>query len=349
MRKIQVYGIGNPLIDAIVDCCDEELESFALKKGTMNLVEPSRVEELLSLLKQREFSYSSGGSCPNTMIAMSGLGTKTAFSGALGSDELGKRYEQQLIDHQVVSCVSTHPGSTGTSLIMVTPDAERTMNTHLGVCGSFGIPHVHFDKIEDAEYFYFTGYMWDRESQKEAIKKALIHARESNTKVVFDAADPLVVERNRDDFLFLLKNHVDIAFANRKEGELLFGSSEPEESAQALSRLVQLGVIKDGSSGSLIVTGDGEISRIEAIKAEKVVDTTGAGDIYAAGFLHALCSGLSPLEAGKIASFTATRIIGQTGARLDENDVEIIKAFIDEKSSSYREALGRKETAEIYT
>jgi len=343
MRKIQVYGIGNPLIDVIVDCCDEELKSFALEKGTMNLVEPSRVEELLSLLKQREFFYSSGGSCPNTMIAIAGLGTKTAFSGALGSDKLGKRYEQQLIDHQVVSCVSTHPGPTGTSLIMITPDAERTMNTHLGVCGSFGVPHVHFCKIEEAEYFYFTGYMWDRESQKAAIKKALIHARESDTKVVFDAADPLAVERNRDDFLFLLENHVDIAFANRGEGELLFGCSRAEESAQALSRLVQLGAIKDGASGSLVVTGDGEISRIEAIKAEQVVDTTGAGDIYAAGFLHALCKGLSPLEAGTIASYAATRIIGQMGARLGKNDVANIKAFIDGKSSSYRTSFEPKE------
>lgn len=343
MRKIQVYGIGNPLIDAITDCCDEELKSFALKKGTMNLVEPSRVEELLSLLGQREFSYSSGGSCPNTMIAMAGLGTKTAFSGALGSDELGERYEQQLIDHKVVSCVSTHPGSTGTSLIMITPDAERTMNTHLGVCGSFGTPHVHFDKIAEAEYFYFTGYMWDRESQKAAIKKALMHAREHGTKVVFDAADPLAVERNREDFLLLLKNHVDIAFANRREGELLFGSSEPEESAQALSGLVQLGVIKDGSSGSLIVTGDGEISRIEAIPPDKVVDTTGAGDIYAAGFLHALCGGLSPLEAGTIASFAATRIIEQTGARLGETDVELIKAFIDENSTFSGSSFQQKE------
>jgi sugar/nucleoside kinase (ribokinase family) len=338
MDPIDVYGIGNPLIDVVVSCSDDELAELKLAKGTMHLIEPERGEEILASLTHKEKQYSPGGSCPNTMIALANFGSKTALGGMVGTDELGGIYRDQLLGHGVHSNLSVHEGATGTSIVMVTPDSERTMNTHLGTCQYFSRYEVSFEAIDAAEYLHFTGYMWDTESQKDAILAAVAHAREAETPVVFDLADPFAAERNRDEFLELIRDHVDIVFANQREAELLCETADPQDSVRQLAKLAEVATVKDGASGSYIKERGGPLIEVPAATAEPV-DTTGAGDIYAAGFLRRLCTGGSLQDAGAFASYAAAQIIEQVGAQFTGERRELIREA--QHDGSWRLALQR--------
>lgn len=324
MGAVTVYGIGNPLIDVVVTCTDEEIETFGLAKGTMHLIDPERGASLLAALAGKEKRYSCGGSSPNTMIALATFGTTSALGGTLGNDELGGIYVEQLRSFGVESRVSTAEGATGTSIIMVSPDSERTMNTHLGVCQRFCREEVDFELVEAADYLHFTGYMWDTEPQQEAIAAAVERARATSTTIVFDVADPFAVKRNRKDFLSLIDGAVDIVFANRREAELMLDTDRAAVAAERLAEHTALAIVKDGADGSYIAERGGRCLHIPADVVEPV-DTTGAGDMYAAGFLHGLASGGTIQDAGSFASLVAARIITQTGAQLSRDSADSIR------------------------
>jgi sugar/nucleoside kinase (ribokinase family) len=336
MNSPVVFGIGNPLIDILLDCTDEELEHFDLAKGTMQLIDPRRGEEILGALTHKEKHYSPGGSCPNTMIALATFGTPSTLAGTVGDDDLGEIYHKRLQSHHVRSDLTAHPGPTGTSIIMVTPDAERTMNTHLGVCRHFSTQDVDFGAIEQAEYLYFTGYMWDTENQKDAIRNAVATAERSGTRVVFDVADPFAVERNRDAFLTLIADHVDIAFANRSEAAIMFGVDQAERGVERLSELCTVAVVKDGADGSY-VREQGAATQYIAPTAATPVDTSGAGDTYAAGFIHGIAQGGSLRDAGCFASYVAGEIIQLTGAQFTADVRRNIQTA--EEDGSWKEAV----------
>lgn len=337
MADVDVYGIGNPLIDVLVNTSEDELSDFGLAKGTMHLIDPARGEELLASLTQKEKRYSCGGSCPNTMIALAAFGAQTALAGKIGTDDLGKIYDDRLSAHGVKSNLKTHEGPTGTSIIMVTPDSERTMNTHLGTCQHFTKDDVDYDAIEKARFFHFTGYMWDTEPQKEAVVAGIEKAKANGTTVVFDVADPFAAERNRDEFVQLIREHVDIVFANAREAELLLEISDPKEAAQELGKHVQFAIVKAGADGSFEKEQGEPIRHIPAAPAENIVDTTGAGDVYAAGFLFGLIKDCSAADAGAFAAYVASKIIQQVGAQFDENtSAEIRNAFATE---SYKDTV----------
>ncbi len=318
MSAACVYGIGNPLMDVLVRLSDEDFSRFELEKGTMALIEPYRGEEILSSLAHLERLYSPGGSCPNTMIALATFGTTSALSGTVGLDELGKIYADRLRANQVESRLATRTGPTGTSIILVTPDAERTMNTHLGVCRHFSKHDLDRDALAEADYLYFTGYMWDTDSQKEAVRAAIEHAEAHDTGIVFDVADPAAVQRNRAAFLELIENHVDIALANRREAEILLGSGDVREGVRRLAEIAGVGVVKNGADGSYVQPAGHPATRIAATAAQ-AVDTSGAGDTYAAGFLHGLAEGGSIEEAGCFASYVSGEIIKTTGAQFTKD------------------------------
>ncbi len=336
MSSVRVYGIGNPLIDALVHCRDEEFAQFDVAKGTMELIDPERGEEILASLADKEKHYSPGGSCPNTMIALATFGTSSALSGMVGDDELGGIYEERLRSHHVISDLSSHRGATGTCIIMVTPDGERTMNTHLGVCRHYGTSDLDVKAVGAADYLYFTGYMWDTESQKGAIRTAVQVAADSDTQVVFDVADPFAVERNRDEFIDLISEHVDIAFANKSEAEILFNVDAAEAGAARLSELCDIAVVKDGWSGSF-VKERGERAQHIAATAASPVDTSGAGDTYAAGFIHGIAQGGSLRDAGCFASYVAGEIIQLTGAQFTEEVQQTIQSA--SRDGSWKEAV----------
>ncbi len=323
---LKVYGIGNTLIDIFSNAEDSELIRLGLHKGTMHLINLERRAELLDFVKSASPYYSCGGSAPNTLITLSLFGIKTALAGKIGKDEYGRIYEEKLAELDIIPELKTCSSSTGSSIILITPDSERTMNTYLGANREFCEEDINPDLIAAAEYFYFTGYMWDTENQKRAILKTIEIAEKNNTKIIFDVADPFAVSRNREDFLDLIKKHAYITFANGEEARILFDNYDAGECAKSLGKLCPVAAVKNGKHGSYIAA-DNKILTIP-VKGKTPVDTTGAGDTYAAGFILGLCRDYSLYDSALLASFLAGEIVQKHGAQ-----------FSDKKASSLNELL----------
>ncbi len=328
MGAVSVYGIGNPLIDVLADIEDHELVDLSLEKGTMRLVDDAHADRILTVLGAREKLYASGGSCPNTMNTLSVLGVSSALAGCIGDDELGGIYIDGLRDDGVTSEVAQVDAPTGSSLVLISPDGERTMCTRLGACQRFSPEHVDHARVRDARMLHFTGYMWDTESQKSAVTAAIETARANDTTVVFDVADPMAVDRYRDDFRALIRGSVDILFANRTEACALLDDASfgAREAARELSSWCGIAAVKDGKHGSSIGL-DGETSSVP-VAPVNAIDTTGAGDNYAAGFMYGLLAGESPGEAARYASRIAARVVGQRGSQFRGDARSSVRAEI---------------------
>lgn len=314
MSTIDIYGIGNPLIDIIAPAGDDDLQILGLDKGIMRLVDLGERAKILNHIQGREISYSCGGSCPNTMIFLSALGTGTALAGKIGTDDFGERYADNLPEANLTSQLKVGSGATGSSIILVSPDSERTMNTYLGANREFSREDMDGDVVSRARFLYFTGYMWDTEPQKNAVLSAIDICKSRGGTVVFDVADPFAVDRNLDEFRRLIHEKVDIVFANREEAKLLFGTESAQDAARRLADLCELAIVKDGSAGSYVSRNGSEQIHIPA-RVVHAVDTTGAGDMYAAGFLYGVCSGMGDRDAGICASYLASRIVETWGAQ----------------------------------
>lgn len=337
---VSVFGIGNPLIDVVFRVTEKDLETLALDKGIMHLVSQERQQEILHHFREQTPQLRPGGSAPNTLLALAGLGIPAVICGKIGNDEFGMTYDAQVAAYGITSRLVRGDGATGSSIILVTPDGERTMNTHLGMCQEFGVDDLDEEllrlSVRGGGFFYFTGYMWDTESQKAAIRRAMVLTREVGGRVVFDMADPFAVERYRDDFLDLLRNEVDVVFANRREASLLFGASGDTELVQRLLEMVSLGAIKTGRDGSLVAHRIGQSGEggalgsvlLEKIDAREITprDTTGAGDMYAAGFLAGLARGETPRRCGEIAGFLAEEIIQHVGAQFEIEELRDVSS-----------------------
>ena len=328
-QKPRVYGIGNPLIDIIVQVTEQELEYLGIHKGTMHLIDERRRSELLSHIKHKKLAYSCGGSCPNTIITLAALGIESSLAGKVGSDEYGTIYKERLqslsVHDELVICKQEH---TGSSIILLTPDSERTMNTYLGANRLFEKTDICEQTVKSADYFHFTGYMWDTELQKTAVLRALELAHDADTKVSFDIADPFAVGRNRDAFLSLITDHAHVVFANSEEARILFNNYDAYECCKSMGKLCETAIVKNGKMGSYI-SHKRKITRIPVQGPVTPTDTTGAGDIYAAGFLYGLCREL-PLEtAGYIASVLAGEIIQHRGAQFTEVQAFALKQQLE--------------------
>mgnify|MGYP006297905287 CR=1 FL=1 len=317
--QYHVYGIGNPLIDIVSQAKDEDLSQLDINKGIMHLIDLPRRRKILQHLAGRGVVHSCGGSAPNTMIA----------------------------SHGVTSRIGMGDGSTGSSIILVTPDYERSMNTYLGMCREYERSDVDEELVRQSRFLYFPGYMWDTEKQKDAVLHAVSVAEEAGCTVVFDAADPFAVERNREVFLELIENHASVVFANRRETELLFGTSDPEDGVSRLAEICDVAAVKIGKDGSLVRgrelshtaaeaagkpdAGSRETTKTIRIPAHpaEVSDTTGAAAMYAAGFLYGLATGMGLEASAKVAGYMAARIIERTGAQFDAEQMQAIRDAVE--------------------
>ena len=321
-----IYGIGNPIVDIIFHVSDDEIKALGLKKGTMSLVSKNRQAEIVNYLKIKNALVFPGGSAPNTIIACCGLGIPSALSGKIGGDKFGKIYLDQIKKHNVISRVVKGKGSTGTSVVLITPDAERTMNTHLGMCREFNEKDIDEELLRNSSFLYFTGYMWDTESQKKAIQKAVKIAKSSNLKICFDVADPFAVERNRESFLEFIKNNVDIVFANQPELSILFKSKKVDDTINKLMNIVKCGAVKLGKEGSIVFNNYNKSQIKPSLILAK--DTTGAGDMYAAGFLSSFFKTNDYKSSGIAGSALAEEVIQIDGAQLSKNRMKEIRSKI---------------------
>jgi sugar/nucleoside kinase (ribokinase family) len=323
--RYDVAGLGNPLVDILAEVDDEFLRLNGLNKGIMHLIEKEESRRLIGLLKGRKTEMESGGDCPNTITTLARLGLNAAFTGKVGYDELGGVFEARIAEKGVHSFLRKDRVDTGTSVILITPDKERTMNTHLGACREYGKEDLPMEMIENSSIFYFTGYMWDTQGQKEAAREAIRVARAKGVRVAFDVADPFAAERYREDFLSIIGRDVDILFANAHEARILTGCGT-EDCARSLGELCPLVVVKNGEAESFI-SHEGRIETVASFKTD-VRDTTGAGDNFAAGFLFGLVKAFPVESCGRVASFVASKTIEKVGAQAPENIKNLVEGLI---------------------
>lgn len=311
--KYDVYGLGNPLVDVIVHVDDELHRELGLEKGTMNLVDMERQSLILDKTKSKTPLIALGGSCANSMVMIAQLGGKAAFCGNLGNDELAKEYQDQLIKAGVDSHTSAGMGMTGSTVILVAPDAERTMNTHLGQCQELTKEAVNLEAIKLSKYLYVEGYLWDTPKQQEAVLHALQHAKEHGVQIALSLSDAFVVSRHKDAFSKLLQDYVDLVFCNEMEAGHMTDETDPEKMIEKLHQWVPHVVLTLGKNGSRVML-DGQTYQIDAVTVD-AIDTTGAGDSFAAGYLFGLTQGYEIHEAGRLASNSAAAVVAQMGPR----------------------------------
>ena len=315
MSDFDVLCIGNAIVDIIAQCDEAFLAENGIVKGAMNLIDTARAEELYA--RMGPALEASGGSAGNTAAGIASLGGRAAFFGKVARDQLGRIYTHDIRAQGVAFDTEPLPGEppTARSMIFVTPDGERSMNTYLGACVELGPEDVEADKAAGAKVTYFEGYLWDPPRAKEAIRLTASHAHKAGREVSMTLSDPFCVDRYRDEFLDLMRSGtVDIVFANESELKSLYQTASFEAGLDAIRRDCKIAAVTRSEKGSVIVAG-GETIVIEASRIERLVDTTGAGDLYAAGFLFGYTAGLDLKHCGDLGSLAAGLVIQQIGPR----------------------------------
>ena len=309
---MKIIGIGNAIVDVICKVEDQYLTDNKLTKGTMKLVDENEFKKILSTLKIEETV--SGGSVANSIVGLSQLGNDVGFIGKINSDDLGQKYEEGLIKEKVQYFYKKKKETlpTGTCLILITPDAERTMVTFLGIAGKIHENDINEKAITESEMIFLEGYLWDEGDQKAAFDKAMSL---SNNKAM-SLSDQFCVERHKDNFLSLVKNKLDITFANEQEIKTLINTNNFDEVITFGKQLGKLLVITRGEKGSIAIRND-EVTECESKKDLEIIDLTGAGDLFAAGFLHGFINNFSTKESLEKGTEMSSKIIQRVGARLN--------------------------------
>ena len=309
---MKILGIGNAIVDVICKVDDKFISQNSLTKSTMKLIfDENEFKKLLTNLKIEKTV--SGGSVANSIVGISQLGNKVGFIGKISDDDLGSKYEEGLKKEHVEYFYSKKKEElpTGTCLILVTPDSERTMCTFLGTAGKINENDVSSDAIKKSEIIFLEGYLWDEGEPKKAFDKAINNAN----KVAMSLSDQFCVDRHKPHFLDLVKNKLDITFANEQEIISLIDAKNFEDVINFSKQLGKLIVLTRGKNGAIAIKGD-EVVECGVQKNLKIVDLTGAGDLFAAGFLHGHVNNLSIKESLEKGTDMSSKVIQQIGARL---------------------------------
>lgn len=318
-----VIGVGNAIVDVISTADDEFLAAQDLPKGMMSLIDTERADSLYQAMGPA--IEVSGGSAANTLAGIASLGGKGAYIGKVRDDQLGQvfRHDISAIGVDYRTPAATEGESTARCLIVVTPDAQRTMSTYLGVSVSLGPDDVDTDAIAAAEITYLEGYLFDPPEAKKAFVHAAEAAHAAGRKVALSLSDGFCVDRHRAEFLHLISGHVDILFANEVEITSLFEVDDFDSAVEKIRGHCEIAALTCGEQGSVIVTGD-DAHRVAAVPVDQVLDTTGAGDLFAAGFLFGLTNGRSLPDCGRIGALSAAEIISHYGARPEASLKELL-------------------------
>ncbi len=326
-----VYGVvavGNALVDVIAHASEEfiaqQKESHGMEKGSMNLIEEPRAVELYSQMP--DGVETSGGSAANTLAGFASFGGKCAYIAKVADDNLGNVFKKDIrsigVDFDTIP-LAIGP-STGRCMILVTPDAERTMNTFLGATSELNEGDIEKDLISSAQITYLEGYLYDKPQAKKAFIRAAEYAHEAGHRVALTLSDPFCVDRHRDDFLELVEHHVDILFANEDEIKSLYQKDDFEDAIALVSQNVDIAVITRTEKGAVILS-KGEQFLIDAEPVENIIDTTGAGDQFAAGFLYGLTEDLPLAECGFLGAMAAAEVISHIGPRPQVSLADLLK------------------------
>ncbi|MEK9754746.1 MAG: adenosine kinase [Rhodospirillaceae bacterium] len=320
-----VLGIGNAIVDILAHAEDDFLKAQGLDKGAMALVDAERSAELYA--KVGPAVECSGGSAANTIAGIASLGGRAAFIGKVADDQLGGvfRHDITALGVAFTTPPATDGTPTATSLVLVSPDAERTMQTYLGACVGLTPEDIDEAMVGAAAVTYLEGYLWDPPAAKEAFRKAAAVAHTKGRKVSLSLSDAFCVKRHRADFLKLISGHVDILFANEDEITSLYQVNEFDAALQAVRGHCDIVALTRGPKGSVVLSGD-EVHVVDADPVARLVDTTGAGDAYAAGFLYGLSKGDDLARCAHIGNVAAGEVIQRLGARPDRPLKELVAA-----------------------
>ncbi len=319
--KYHVYGIGNALVDKEFEVTDQFLVDNGIEKGLMTLIEQEQQVTLLNNLKE-EFGLkkrAGGGSAANTIVAISQFGGKTFYACKVADDETGDFYMKDLAVAGVETKLDQIKGDgvTGKCLVMVTDDAERTMNTYLGITSDFSENDLHIEELQNSEYLYIEGYLVTSDVSRNAAIKARQIARENGVKTAFTFSDPAMVTYFKEGITEIIGDGVDVLFCNEEEAQTFTNTENLNNAIVELSKIANKVVITLGSKGAKIITDNKQVY-IEA-SSVKAIDTNGAGDMFAGAFMYGLTQGMSDEDAGNLASESAARIVATFGARLDKD------------------------------
>ena len=309
---MKVLGIGNAIVDVICKVEENFLSKNNLTKSTMKLVDESEFQKLLSNLKIKETI--AGGSVANSIVGLSQLGNPVSFIGKVNDDELGNKYEKSLTNEKVKYCYQKKEEKipTGTCLILITPDSERTMCTFLGIAGKISVKDINENAVKNSELIFLEGYLWDEGNPKKAFDKAISISK----KKAMSLSDQFCVERHKKSFFNLVNNKLDITFSNEQEILSLIEAKSFDEVIAFGKQLGRLLVITRGEKGSIAIQKN-EVVECNSQKNLKIIDLTGAGDLFAAGFLHGYINDLSIKESLEKGTEMSSKIIQKIGARLD--------------------------------
>lgn len=314
-----VVAVGNAIIDILKPVAEDFLSAEAIAKGAMTLIEEPRADHLTAAFGA-DAVVAAGGSAANTMTGVASLGGKAGYIGKVAEDALGIRFTQEFRAAGVAFDTAPRPGQPGTArcLIAVTPDGQRSMNTYLGASTLLNSDDIDAELIRAGQVTFLEGYLFDRDEAKAAFVRAAEIARAAERKVALTLSDTFCVDRHRDSFRHLVSGHVDILFSNEAEILSLYESADLDAALAAARKACPIVIVTRSDQGSLIAAGD-ETVTVAAAPVSQVVDTTGAGDQYAAGFLFAHARGRSLAECGAIASLAAAEVISHMGPRPEEN------------------------------
>lgn len=311
--QYDVLGIGNAIVDVLSFSKEDFITEFGLRKGTMILIDEDRAEELYKHMGPA--TEVSGGSAANTLAGVASLGGSASFIGKVRDDQLGRifTHDMRATGVHFDTPHATEGKATARCLIFVTPDAQRTMNTYIGACTGLSEADIIKEQVEAAAITYIEGYMYCDDQTKAAIRKAVQIAKDAGRKIAFTPSDIFCIENHHQDFLDLISD-CDLVFANEDEVKCLYGANSFEEAAEAIRGKCKTAVITRSEKGSVVVTADDTVA-VPAAPVREVVDTTGAGDLYAAGFLHGYLRGWSAADCAALGGKCAAEIIQHMGAR----------------------------------
>lgn len=323
--ELAVTGIGNAIVDILSQVDDSVVAAEGFTKGSMSLIDAARALSLTSLLHAPK--QTSGGSAANTIAGLASLGSRVGYIGKVSADELGRVFSGAMQDQGVVFPSSPSNSGTPTArcVVLVTPDAQRTMCTYLGACVELGPDDIDINLIQNSRITYLEGYLWDPPQAKEAFLVAARAAHAANRQVSLSLSDSFCVGRHRASFIELVKNHVDVLFANETEILSLYESSDVDAAMSIAKDQCRVTAVTCGASGCLVAS-NGEVVKVPAEPVATVVDTTGAGDLFAAGFLHGLSVGRNAVDCAVLGGVAAAEIIGHFGARPERSLAELIAA-----------------------
>jgi len=322
-----IFGIGSAIMDFLIQIEHNELVEFNLKKGQFHLIDEEHSKKLLKEIESHKVITAPGGSSANTVYGAAILGSNVVFCGKVGKDKHGDIYEQKMQGPTMKPILARSDKMTGHSITFITPDTERTFAVHLGAAMQLKKEDVFFEDLKQSKILHIEGYQLEDKQLREVSLHAMKFAKENGVKVSIDVGDPGIAKRNREDITQMIREYADIVFMNEDEAKSLT-DLEPLEALNIISKLADITIVKVGKDGSYIKQGD-TIHQIPSYSA-KAIDTTGCGDMYAAGVLHGIAKGHSLKVSGHIGSFYASKVVEKIGARLDGIDQIELNKFVND-------------------